>query len=88
MMARKPRSLVFDSWALMAYLGDETAGREVADLLTHAHENRVPMQMSPTPGHVEEFTVAMRALGPARGALEMAWGASVASVLFGVSAAR
>jgi hypothetical protein len=49
---------------------------------------RVPMQMSPTPGHVEEFTVAVRALGPARGALEMAWGASVASVLFGVSAAR
>jgi predicted nucleic acid-binding protein len=45
-MARKPRSLVFDSWALMAYLGDETAGQEVADLLTHAHENRVPMQMS------------------------------------------
>jgi hypothetical protein len=49
---------------------------------------RVPMQMSPAPGHVEEFTVTVRALGPARGALEMAWGASVASVQFGVSAAR
>jgi len=49
---------------------------------------RVPMQMAAAPGHVEEFTVTVRALGPARGVLEMAWGESVASVQFTVSAAR
>jgi hypothetical protein len=49
---------------------------------------RVPMQLAPAPAHVEEFTVTVRALGPARGVLEMAWGESVASVQFLVSTAR
>jgi hypothetical protein len=49
---------------------------------------RVPMQVAATPSHVEEFTVTVKALGPARGVIEMAWGAAVASVQFGVSAAR
>ena len=49
---------------------------------------RVPMQMAAAPDHVEEFTVTVRALGAARGLLEMAWGKTVASVQFTVSAAR
>jgi len=49
---------------------------------------RAPMQMAAAPGHVEEFTVTVRAQGPARGVLEMAWGDSAASVQFTVSAAR
>ena len=45
-MARKPRALVLDSWAVLAYLGDEASGQDVADLITSAHENRIPMMMS------------------------------------------
>jgi hypothetical protein len=49
---------------------------------------RVPMTMAPAPSPVEEFTIMVKAQGPARGVIEMAWGTSVASVQFGVSAAR
>ena len=45
-MPRKPRALVFDSWAVLAYLGDELSGQMVADLISSAHENRIPMYMS------------------------------------------
>lgn len=45
-MARKPKALVFDSWAVLAYLGDEASSREVADLIAGAHENRIPMYIS------------------------------------------
>jgi Protein of unknown function (DUF2911) len=49
---------------------------------------RVPMQIVATPAHVEEFTIAVRALGGNRGVIEMAWGGSAASVPFTVSVAR
>ena len=42
----KPEALVLDSWAVLAYLGDEESGQEVADLITNAHEHRIPMVMS------------------------------------------
>ena len=45
-MPRKPKALVLDSWAALAYLGDEASGQEVADLIASAHENRIPMYMS------------------------------------------
>ena len=45
-MSRKPKALVLDSWAALAYLGDEASAQEVADLITNAHENRIPMYMS------------------------------------------
>jgi predicted nucleic acid-binding protein len=45
-MPRKPKALVFDSWAVLAYLGDETSSQEVADLISGAHEDRIPMYMS------------------------------------------
>ena len=45
-MARKPKALVFDSWAVLAYLGAEGSSQEVADLIAGAHENRIPMYMS------------------------------------------
>ncbi len=45
-MARKPKALVFDSWAVLAYLGDEASSQEVTDLIAGAHENRVPMYLS------------------------------------------
>lgn len=49
---------------------------------------KVPLQMTPTTGHVEEFTIAVRALAANRGVLEMSWGSQMASIQFGVSAAR
>ena len=45
-MARKPKALVFDSWAVLAYLGDEASSQEVAERIAGAHENRVPMYIS------------------------------------------
>lgn len=48
---------------------------------------RVQMQMSAAPSHVEEFTVAVKALTGTRGAIEMAWGPSVFSVPFTTSTA-
>lgn len=45
-MARKPKALVLDSWAVLAYLGGETSGQEVADLIADTHENDIPICMS------------------------------------------
>ena len=49
---------------------------------------RVEMQSSATPSHVEEMTIAVRTLGPARGAIELAWGDRLMTVPFGVGALR
>lgn len=49
---------------------------------------RVLMSMSPALTHVEEFTITLRSLGPARGSIDLAWGDRVASATFGVSVAR
>ncbi len=46
---------------------------------------RVPMQLTPTLSHIEQFTIAVKSLAPTRGALEFAWGPSVASVSFSTS---
>jgi predicted nucleic acid-binding protein len=45
-MAKKPKALVLDSWAMLAYLGDEAASHEVAELLAEAHEHRTPLLMT------------------------------------------
>jgi hypothetical protein len=46
------------------------------------------MQLTPALSHVEEFTVTVRALAGNRGAIEMAWGPTVATVQFSTSMAR
>lgn len=45
-MARKPKEIVLDSWAVLAYLEDENAGQQVADIITSAHEHGTPLMMS------------------------------------------
>lgn len=45
-MARKPKALVLDSWAVLAYLEDESSGQKVADLIGDAHEHGIPLLMS------------------------------------------
>lgn len=44
----------------------------------------VPMTFANTPAHVEEYTIAIRPLGPpgARGAIDFAWGDKVATATF------
>jgi predicted nucleic acid-binding protein len=45
-MARKPKALVLDSWAVLAYLEDEDSSQKVADLIADAHEHGIPLLMS------------------------------------------
>lgn len=45
---------------------------------------RVPMQMAAAPAFVEEFTISIRQAGPNRGALDFAWGPSVATAAFAI----
>jgi predicted nucleic acid-binding protein len=45
-MTKKARALVLDSWAILAYLGDEPSGEKIADLLADAHENDLPLLLS------------------------------------------
>ena len=42
----KPRAIVLDSWAVIAYLEDEPSGEKVADIIADAHENNTPLLMS------------------------------------------
>lgn len=45
-MARKPRAIVLDSWAVMAYLEDEPAAERVADIIADAVEEGTPLEMT------------------------------------------
>jgi ribonuclease VapC len=44
-MARKPKALVLDTWAVIAYLEDEPSGQQIADLIASAHEEAIPVTM-------------------------------------------
>ena len=45
-MPRKAKAIVLDSWAIMAYLEDEPAAEQVADIVANAHEDDIPIFMS------------------------------------------
>jgi len=45
-MAQKFKSLVLDTWAVIAYLEDEPAGQKIAELIANAHEDDTPIYMS------------------------------------------
>lgn len=45
-MPRKPKAIVLDSWAVIAYLEDEAAAERVAEHIADAHENDIPLFMS------------------------------------------
>jgi predicted nucleic acid-binding protein len=45
-MPRKPKALVFDSWAVIAYLEGEPAAERVADHIADAHDEDIPLFMS------------------------------------------
>lgn len=45
-MARKPKVIVLDSWAVIAFLEDESAGAKVADIIANAQEQGIKLLMS------------------------------------------
>jgi predicted nucleic acid-binding protein len=45
-MPRKPKAIVLDSWAVIAYLEGEAAAERVADHIADAHEQDIPLLMS------------------------------------------
>jgi uncharacterized protein len=45
-MPKKPKAVVLDSWASIAYLADEAAAEKVADMIADAHDDAVPLLMS------------------------------------------
>ncbi len=45
-MSSKVKALVLDTWAIIAYFGDEPASGRVAELLAEANENGTPLWMS------------------------------------------
>ena len=45
-MARKPKSIVLDSWAVIAYLEGEPSAKRVANHIADAHEEHIPLFMS------------------------------------------
>jgi predicted nucleic acid-binding protein len=45
-MPRKPKAIVLDSWAIMAYLEDEPSAEQIADIIADAHESNVPLMMT------------------------------------------
>ncbi|HSQ20022.1 MAG TPA: PIN domain-containing protein [Blastocatellia bacterium] len=42
-MAKKPKAIVLDSWAVIAYLEGEPASEKVADIVADAHEQDIPL---------------------------------------------
>jgi ribonuclease VapC len=45
-MAKKPKAIVLDSWAVIAYLEDEPAAEKIADIMADAHEQGIPLLMT------------------------------------------
>ena len=45
-MPKKPKAVVLDSWAIIAYLEDEDAASKVADIIADAHDEHIPLIMT------------------------------------------
>ncbi len=45
-MARRPKTIVLDSWAVLAYLEDENPGKQVAEILANAPERGTSLLMT------------------------------------------
>jgi predicted nucleic acid-binding protein len=45
-MPKKPKAIVLDSWAVIAYLEDEQAAEKVADIISDAHEESMPLLLT------------------------------------------
>jgi predicted nucleic acid-binding protein len=45
-MPRKPKAIVLDSWAVIAYLEGEPSAKRIADHVADAHEQNIPLFIS------------------------------------------
>ena len=45
-MPSKPKAIVLDTWSVVAYLEDEPAGKQVADIIADAQESGGRLAMS------------------------------------------
>ena len=45
-MPEKLRALVLDSWAVVAFYGDEPAGKRVEEIIANANDKQIPLWMS------------------------------------------
>ena len=45
-MPKKPKAVVLDSWAVIAYLEDEDAATKVADIIADSHDEQIPVLMT------------------------------------------
>lgn len=45
-MSRKPKAIVLDSWAVLAYLEDEVPAEKIGNLISDAHDDDIPLLMS------------------------------------------
>ena len=57
---KKPKSIVLDSWALLAYYHDEPSGEKVADLIADAREDGTTLLMSVVNVGEVWYTIARR----------------------------
>lgn len=55
-----PKAIVLDSWAIMAYLQDEPAAEQVADMIADAKEEGISLMMSVINAGEIWYTVARR----------------------------
>jgi predicted nucleic acid-binding protein len=60
-MPAKPKALVFDSWAILAFYEDEPAGKQVAELIAEANERETPLWMSVINAGEVWYIIARRA---------------------------
>ena len=58
---KKPKAIVLDSWAVMAFLQDEPAAEKIADTLADTQENGIPIGMSVVNAGEIWYIVARRA---------------------------
>ena len=58
---RKPKTIVLDSWAIMAYLEGESAAERVADLISDAHDEAAQVLMSVVNAGEIWYIIARRA---------------------------
>lgn len=45
-MPKKPKAIVLDSWAVIAYLEGEPAAEKVANIIADAHDQEIPLLMT------------------------------------------
>ena len=62
-MSVKPKALVLDTWAIIAFYEDEPAGRRVSDVIADANEHGIPLWMSVVNAGEVWYVIARRTSG-------------------------